>query len=486
MRFRLPGRSPAPPLGPPEGWRTALHAAFFVGGPGGHDVFAWAAGSRNREQRSTVAFTLYLLWRRDAAGVYEILDDLGRRVGPFPVGRTSRMLQTLSDASITIYVNHPERPDLTEHTSELWREVLKGRLRLHRRRWLEPLVFPVLSTVFSRRILETALLGQRPEQFFGARPELRARFARVVPLVDPSVPLERETAAGDLAALLESPVRLHNVLAALAVAIRAAHDFEATEALVRELHAGVDAHGRLWLLQAFAVLLPETPAAWLPLVEDLTRDLLERDRATFVGHDDGRLGDFDIMLLPLGLAYAKSAEVEGMPYLDEVVAGALEAGDSAFLARVLEGLAPVGFHHPEVLFRTLRPLMGHLLDLPAVLPALARTLADVRTVWFDQVDLFLRASAASPDFRHDVAAKTDPDRMRRLVGWVGIYNNAVHQALHYPRMRRILLVGGLQELATAPSPRRFVLGYTRPVLEFLHDSDFELIRWTLPEEPLPA
>lgn len=486
MRFRLPRRSPAPALGPPEGWRTALHAAFFVGGPGGHDVFAWAAGSRNRDQRSTVAFTLYLLWRRDPAGVYEILDALGRRVGPFPVGRTSRMLQTLSDASITIYINHPERPDVTERTSELWRDVLKGRLRLHRRRWLEPLVFPVLSTVFSRRILETALLGQHPEEFFGAAPDLRACFARVVPLVDPNHPLEREKAAGDLAALLESPVRLHNVLAALVVAVRAAHDFEATEPLVRELHAGMDAHGRLWLLQAFAVLLPETPPAWLPLVEEHTRDLVERDRETFLRHDEGRLGDFDIMLLPLGLAYSKSAEVEGMPYLDDVLAGALEAGDGAFLARVLEALAPVGFHHPEVLFRSLRPLMGHLLDLPAAVPALARTLADMRTVWFDQVDLFLRASPASPEFRHDVAAKTDPERMRRLVGWVGIYNNAVHQALHYPRMRRILLLGGLQELAAATSPKRFVLGYTRPVLSFLHDSDFELIRWTLPEESRPA
>ncbi|MDQ3896453.1 MAG: hypothetical protein M3326_04220, partial [Actinomycetota bacterium] len=373
--------------------------------------------------------------------------------------------------------------ELTQRTSELWKRVLKERLRLHRRRWLQPVVLPLLSTVFSQRILETALLGQRPEVFFDGAPDLRARFARVAPLVDPAAPLAKATAVDDLAALLESPVRLHNVLAALTVAVRAAADFAAAEPLAQELHASVDAHGRLWLLQAFAVLLPETPRTWLPLVEALTRDLLERDRQTFVDRDDRRLGDFDIMLLPLGLAYAKDPAVEGMPYLDDVIARSVGTHDTELLSRVLEALAPVGFHHPEVLFRSMRAVMGAVLEEPAARMALIRTLADVRTLWFDEVDLFLRATGASADFRQEVASTTNVERMRRLVGWVGAYNNAVHQALCYPRMRKRLLLRGVHELASASSPRQFVLRYTRPVLQFLYDSDFELIRWTLPEEP---
>ncbi len=483
MKPKLPGSSRSPQPSSPEGWRTALKAAFFVGGDDGHEVFASAAGSSNRELRNTVAFSLYLFWRRDPGRVYEVFHALARRVGRFPVGRTSRMLQTLADASITIYVNHPERRELTEQTSELWNTVLKGRLRLHRRRWLEPVVFPLLSTVFSRRILETALLSQRPDVFFRATPELRACFARVAPLVDPSVELETKLVVDDLGALLESPVRLHNVLAAMTVAVRAAGDVEATEPLVRELHSSVDPHGRLWLLQAFAVPLPTTPRSWLPLVEELTRDLVERDRETFVSRDGGKLLDFDIMLLPLGLAYAKDPAVDGMPYLDEVIARSIDRHDTELLSRVLEALAPIGFHYPEVLFRSLRPVMGAVLAEPAACTVLARTLADVRTLWFDEVDLFLRGTEADLEFRREVASTTNVERMRRLVSWGGAYNNAVHQALYYPRMRRMLLLRGLRELASASSPRQFVLRYTRPVLQFLRDSDFELIRWTLPEEP---
>lgn len=461
----------------PEARRTALKAAFFVGGAGGDRVFAEAAGSRDAELRGAVAYSLYLLWRRDPERVWAILHALADRVTQVPVGRTSRLLKTLADASITIYINHPEGRGVAERTSELWKGVLRDRLRLHRRRWLEPAVFPLLSAVFSRRILETALLDQRPELFFGADPAMRARFARAVPLVAPSHPVE-EAMVPDLAALLESPVRLHNVLAALVVAVHAVADFEATEPLVRALHDRVDAHGRLWLLQSFAVLLPETPPAWVPLVEELTRHLVESDRHTFMTRDGGALRDFDIALLPLGLAYAKSPAVEGLPYLEAALA---EPGE--LQVRVVEGLAPVGFYHPEVLFGSLRPVMPALLGSEAARGALVTTLADVRTVWFDEVDLFLRGVGAPAGFRRQVASATSTGRMRRLVGRIGSYNNAVHQALHYPRMREVLLMGGLGELATAASARRFVRGYTRPVLDLLHEADFELIRWTKPASP---
>jgi len=37
-------------------------------------------------------------------------------------------------------------------------------------------------------------------------------------------------------------------------------------------------------------------------------------------------------------------------------------------------------------------------------------------------------------------------------------------------------------LATASSPGECVKRYTPTVLDFLHDSDYELLQWTLPDE----
>ena len=484
MRWTIRRSAESAPASSPEEWRTALKAAFFVGGKEGEEVFKWAAGSRNPELRTTVAYSLYFLWLRDPAKVASILDALARSIGRFPVGRTSRLLRTLADTSTTIYINHPERPDVARWTSEFWAYVLKGRLRLHRRRrWLEPAVIPLLSAVFSRRILETALLGQDPRLFFGARDGQRAHFARAVPLVDRASPLDGPGARDDLVALFESRIRLHNVVASLAVVVHAVHDLEATEPLIRDLHGRMDGHGRLWLLQAFAILLPETPPSWIPLLEDLTRHLVERDNETFMTRDAGDLDDFDIALLPLGLAYAKPVDVDGMPYLDAVLARSSERHDRQVLSRVVEGLAPVAYHHPDVLFRSLRPVMPVMLEDRATRWSLVSTLADVRNVWFDEVDLFLRSAGADTELCQEVASTTDPGRTRRLISWVGSYNNAVHQSLHYPKMRKTVLLGALEMLATASSPGEFVKRYTPAVLDFLHESDFELLQWTQPEEP---
>jgi len=50
-------------------------------------------------------------------------------------------------------------------------------------------------------------------------------------------------------------------------------------------------------------------------------------------------------------------------------------------------------------------------------------------------------------------------------------------------MRKTVLLGALEMLATASSPGEFVKRYTPAVLDFLYESDFELLQWTQPEEP---
>ncbi len=458
--------------GAPERWRTALKAAYFVGGAQGAQAFAWAAGSRNPEQRATAAFALARLHRLDPAAVLEVLGSLAHRVGMFPRGRTARILRTLAGASCAIYVSHPEERATVSALSELGHTVLKKRLRLHPRRWLAP-----FSATRSRR-LETALFGPDPDAFFHADADLRARFARVVSAADPTATFDLATISDDLAALLESPVHLHNVLAALTVATHAAGNFEDTEPLVRELYRRVDAPGRVSLLQAFAVLLPGTPSAWRQLLEEMTNDLVTLDRETFLSHDGRRLGDIDIALLALGLAYAKSPDARGMPVIDAGLAQAAAREDWPLVARVVEGLGPIGFYHPEMLFRSLRPLMAALLADPTAGGALVSTLADTRTVWFDEVDLFLRETGASPEFRRLVASATSPRRMAPLVAWIGLHNGAVHLAVENPTLHRHLVMGGLEDLATASSPRRFVRRYARRVLKLLDEADHDLIGWT--------
>ncbi len=472
---------PLPPargsLGAPsrESWVTALKAAYFVG-DGGVDTFAWAAGSKNEELRQTVAYLMYLLWRSDPVAVYRLMRDLARRVGPLPIGRTGRLLQTLSDASITIYVNHPEQDDVISETSALWSGILKGKLHLDRRRWLDVVVFGLLASVFSRRALEMALLGQRSREFLKSPVDLRARFRRVVPFVRPATSLMSELVLDDLAVLLQSSVRLHNVLAALVLAVHGIGDFEANRACIEELFSRVDGRGRKWVLQSFAVLLPETPRAWGEFLEFLTREFIEKNRKQFLTGDRAGGRDFDMPLLALGLAYAKRGEE--MCYFDELLGVSIGEDDWELVCELVAELGPVGFYYPEAVFRTLRPRLRDLLENGGARRALVTTLATMRAIRLDAVDIFLRENEADLEFRQAVASETELALVRKLASWVGFYNNAVHQALHYPMMREQLLLGGLSSLARARFSQEFVWGYTWPVLRLLRKADYELIRWT--------
>jgi hypothetical protein len=148
--------------------------------------------------------------------------------------------------------------------------------------------------------------------------------------------------------------------------------------------------------------------------------------------------------------------------------------------RCLAGLGPVGFYYPEAVFHTLRAAIPDFED-PDLQTALIRPLATIRTLHLDAVDTFLRQIGADDAFQRRVSAEADVELVRRYIYMLGIYNNAVHQALFYPKMRRQILMGGLNALADARRPRDFIANYTPVPIRMTREAGYRLRGWTLPE-----
>jgi hypothetical protein len=482
-RVRWPRRSAAASgatgEGSRESWQTALKTAYFIGEPA-REVFFHVAASRSKELRKTATYALYLLWRTDCAFVFGLLDEMAQRLHLRHPVRSLRTLRFAGDLSITIYINNPEQPEVVMRTARLWKVVAKEKARLDRRPWLGFIAYVLVASIFSRRVVNTSLLAelQPPRLFFHAPRAQRAAFDRAASLVEPRSLLDAEPALSDLRTLLHSEVLLHNVLAALILAIHGTQDFEANEPLLRRLFDELDGHGRLWELQAFSVLLPNTPPEWVPMLETFTESLVGRDRATLLSYDDRRMEKLDAALLSLGLAYGKRRM--GMPAFERLISSAVRSNDVQLVQRLVEGLAPVGFHYPESVFMLLRPHMSELAHGPSRTP-LAATLSTMRTIRFDSVDVFLSEAGADIAFRKMVVEGTSVDRVRRIVAFVGFYNNAVHQALNYPLMRRGILEKALEDLSRARTPLGFIVRYTRSPMRMFRKADYDLTRWTTAE-----
>lgn len=459
-----------------EARQTAFTAAYQMGSEG-RALFRWLAGENVPAARSAAVLSLYLRWRRDRQYVFDLLDELGREVRLPPIGRRGRILRFLGDISITIYINHPQDDEVIQRTSRLWRRVLRRQLRLHQLLFLlrGPIVGHVQAIV-AARTLRTALVTELgdPDAFFRQDTQQRQRFLRTVPLVHPDSDLKSAEQRADLAALLNSPVVLHRVLAALVLAIHAVRQPDAAQEFVEAMRDQLEPRGHLWAALAYAVPLPGTPEAWIPHLESRAEYLAETHRPTFLGEVEALPADFDIGLLPLGLAYGKRGR--GMPLFDAMLRRDLE-GDRPIALRIIRGLAAVGVYYPYAAFDTLRVAFDHL-EEPDIATACVDTLAAMRALHFDAVDLFLQQVGAPGEIRDRVSRKESSRLVSRCVHLVGYYNNAVHQALHYPIMRRALLIDALESLGRARRPADFIRAHTPTLLRLLEESDFELIRWT--------
>lgn len=467
-----------------EAGRTALRAAYYATSRPGSDageVFLWAAQSQSPSLRQAAKDALYLIWRKNPEFAYDTLHALLKRMTLGNLFHLRRILEFVIDLSITIYVNHCECAGVIERTDRLYHELATRRLhlKLFNTGFLGPkfekLVIGAFAAAFAQPILDTMLFSELvpADRFFKLPWEQRALLQEVAPLLDPDS--ELEPARERLAGMLQSDVPFFNVVAALILAIHACSDFPRTRPLLGELFEALDGRGRLWELLSFSVLLPGTPPEWIGLLEEFTRRLVRERPDMFHG---GELGRFDIVFVPLGLAYGKRGAA--MPLFTELIRQAIQDHDQRLLARCLRALGPVGFYYPKAVLATLRQAIPD--DRGEVLQqALLRPLAIMRTLHFDDVDRFMQRLGVDEGFQRRVAAEADLELVHRYIYWLGLYNNAAHFSRFYPKMRRALSMGALQSMAKARTPIDFVADYTTTALRMFRESGFRLREWTYPD-----
>ena len=463
-----------------EARRTALKAAYYIG-PRARDVFLWAAARGSPALRRVTRDALYLTWRADPGFTYGLLRDLVARVGPSALRDLRNILEFFFELSVVIYINHPERPDVRDTTVELYYELARQRLHLDILntgvfgKTIEDLIFQAVASAFTQPILDTMLLAEivPVEQFFAIPQRQRALLVRAAPLFDPATPLAAHLET--LEALLRADNVLFNLVGAAQIAIHAVADAAATAPLVRALFGRLPPLGRLWLLLSYSVLLPQTPVEWIPLVEGLTEELFATNPDLVYGVTPSLIQQFDILLLPLGLAYGKLGQT--MPLIELLLQDGLLRGERRQVERVVAGLAAVGFYHPQPVLRMLGEVVTVLGDdLPA---ALVPTLATMRLLHLDAVDVFMARQGLSDALQRRVAAAADTELVRRYIYWLGLFNQVVHSCLYYPKMRRQMAMGAMEMLTRARAPQEFVGAYTATVFRMLREAGFRLSEWTL-------
>ena len=481
--------------------RTALRAAFAIG-PAARDLLVRGALSDSEPLRHAVRDALYLIWNgasqtggdaRTSEGYFiwrqapefthGVMRDLVEQLSWTSPIDAARILTFVLDLTITIYVNHCDRADVVQNTSDLFHHLAVDRLHLDALpagSLLERMVFKVVSSVFADRLLRWMLVGGDDDtSAFFARPAAQRQvLVRAAAWLDPQAD---PTTAGTLwLDMLCSDVNVVRGTATLVLAIHAHAQPDRTEPLLRSLFDALDADGRLWLVAGLSVLMPGTPTGWVALLEAWTQRLLDERGASATGVPLLTPG-FDVLFVPLGLAYGKRRD--GMPLFERWLAQA--GGHIERTARLVAGLGPVGFYHPRLVLGVLQPAFKALLAQPATRAALVSALATMRSLHFDPVDAFLDAVSADDGLRRDVAASEDMDRVQQFMRLLGYYNNAVHFCINHPRMRRGLAASALTLLAESACAADFVSGYAGAAIGMARDANFVLTAWTLPDHAGP-
>jgi hypothetical protein len=471
-----------------EARRTGLAAAAAIGRDA-KGIFLRAATSQSRVLAREAAYALYLACSSEPETIYGLLEEMRREVTPrlesLPLLLTpdsKKLLEFMAELSIAVHCNHCGLQGFAGRTSSLWEGILVEQLRLPELRawWVGRVLQAPVKRILVTRMWRTAMFAERQSlrRFIELPDEDKDCFRRVIDLLEPDAdPRPHE---GDLAWLLDSEVFVCNVLAAMVIAVHSIADFERMEPFVRGLPEWLNDRGRLSLLLAFTVLLHDTPEAWVGLLEDLTRLLLDQHPEIVFGYSDIPLAAQRGTLLPLGLAYGKRRTE--MPLLESLLRESTDQPER--LARLLGELAPIGLYYPAELLRALRTGLPGLSDgrgmTDLVRESLVQSLGMIRGLHFDEVDTFLASvDPALPLVPMAYDSKLN-DLPRYLLS-VGMYNNAVHMALRYPRSRRALLMWDMRTLAAARSETSFLNQAAMKFLQELQAADYRMEKWTLPE-----
>lgn len=446
---------------PPGGAAAVVALRRLTGRPRAQDDDGGAG-----ERASAAAFALYANGTADPQRL--IRDVLVQMVDGISVTDPLRSLAVVNffgQVTVTNYINGCSDPAVTRLTSDLWKHLLVERLhlgtldRLHLDRVL------VERGVVRELSLRIGRIFADDDVALGPGLPGADAASRVVRALDPAVDVVPHEA--DLRTLLASDVTLLRILAALTLGVHGVAHAETTAPLVRRLLDGADPRARRWLLLSHAVVLPGTPDAWVPLLEEVTT------ACTAGAHDDhteaGPLHGLHLAHVPLGLAYAKA----GLPMtLHERVL--TDAPDDAARECCLRGLGAVGLYHPDAALATLGGLADRgVLTLTQALPALALVAGvhPLRTrAW-----LLGRGERRVLD---EVWGSLDVAGSRAVLELLGMFTNGVHQSLHYPRMRQGLCATVFTHYLEAPTLDEWARRWTHDGMTMLRDAEYELVRWT--------
>ena len=495
-------------LGNPRSFRCALKAAYLIG-PATRDLFLQAARTHVEELRDAAMETLYLiwrqgspaeqvvagdelylLWRRDPKFTYALMDRLLDEIQLSKLalekvqsrdGLHTRLLEFLIQLSITIYINHCHEKTVVSSTAALYRRLAVDRLHLdwvQRIPGVEAMFAYAVRRKFAQPILRWMLVagGEAGDGSMKALSPHRDSLRTLATALDPSSDL---TPIRDcLQAMLGSGVVLCQGAAALVLAVHSLKDFASVRSFHLSLFEELDGPARFWHLLSFAVLLPDTPPDWMPMLEEWTQTVV-REHSDVLRDPPPTLATLaDFTFVPLGLAYGKSGA--GMPVLEQLLEEAIRADDQERVRWILSSLGPVGFYFPAVVCRSLRRFLAPL-SAPAYRDQLVRTMATIWSLHFDAVDAFLRGAGIAEAIHRDVAAAADASLVEPFLYLFGFYNNAVHQSFRYPKMRRGLSGGALELIAEVETAEEFVERYAARAIQMVFDAGFDLERWTDPE-----
>ena len=103
----------------------------------------------------------------------------------------------------------------------------------------------------------------------------------------------------------------------------------------------------------------------------------------------------------------------------------------------------------------------------------------------DAVDGFIEQQALGEAAARRIATQSNPELLRKLIWYLGLYSHAVYASRHYPRMRSTIVASAYTLLATAESPVAFGLAYSEVAGNLFRQSKYDLTEW-MKQEPWPV
>jgi hypothetical protein len=464
--------------------------------------FIWTTGSQSGSSAARTAG--YFAWRHAPDFTLALMRDMAGRASWSRPFELRRLMQFLIDLLVTIYVNHCDRPDVAEHTADIVHLLAVERLHMDRLGWLtelpaaQGLARRILVAVLAEPVRDWLMLVQDAQKtdFFEGSAAKRAILIEAAAWIDPQRPLQDARAVVQQLLAHDWPVM--RSIGAFLVGVHALAQPEASEPMVLSLFEELPSGSRAWLLASLVMLVDNTPPRWLPMLEELT----ER----FIADEPGAIGPpkllpfFDALYVPVALAAAKaqdrqasraySAARAAPPLLQRTIERALDesatARDHMLFGRLAEALAIVGFYRPASVLSWWQPQLPALLANARLKSAVVSSLATVRSLHVEAVDRALLQAGADEACLRDVAVLADPARVQPFMRLVGFYNNAVHQCVHYPRMRIGLSDFAVRELATAHDAGDFAAAYASQALAMAREDGFDMRRWMQTDQAAPA